>query len=350
MLFDYLDPLKSEINKLEKFIHSRGSAWRPNETETRSALINPLLKALGWDPADPALVSQEYSTGYGPADYALLSLDARPVAFIEAKKLGESQSKKHQEQIVRYAFAKDVPYAGLTNGNHWEFYQIFNPAELKRRKEQRESGGSELNLYPISPSEYLEHRRLLQVSIADDSIHDCALKLLLLSRSVSSAIQPTQANSVAKSVPNPEPAKAALLSESESKNTKWIALSDDMFRGRISGSSGDPPLEIKFPDEHKNTIQVWKDILMHTAEWLDSKGLLVDIPIYSREGQTCIVNTEQNHPNGKPFRKPRRLKRGLWMETRGGKRAVVATCTLLRACRQNPAEVWVLIAKKSDSA
>lgn len=94
MLLDYLDPLKSEIDKLEKFIHSRGSAWRPNETETRSALINPLLKALGWDPADPALVSQEYQTGHGDADYALLGLDARPVAFIEAKELGESQRKK----------------------------------------------------------------------------------------------------------------------------------------------------------------------------------------------------------------------------------------------------------------
>ena len=347
MLFDYLDPLKSEIDKLEKFIHSRGSAWRPNETETRSALVNPLLKALGWDPADPALVSQEYQTGHGPADYALLGLDARPAVFIEAKKLGSSLSN-HQQQMVKYAFAKDVPYAGLTNGNHWEFYQIFNLAELKRRKEQRESGSSELNFYPISPSEYLEHRHLLQVSIADDSIHDCALKLLLLSRSASSAIQPTQANSVTESVPNPEPAKAAPSSDPESKNTKWIALSDDMFRGRISGGSGDPPLEIKFPDEHKNTIRVWKDILMHTAEWLDSKGLLVDIPIiYNREGQTCIVNTEQNHPNGKPFRKPRRLKRGLWMETRGGKRAVVVTCNLLRACSQNPAEVKVRVTNGS---
>ena len=350
MLFDYLDPLKSEINKLEKFIHSRGSAWRPNETETRSALINPLLKALGWDPADPALVSQEYSTGYGPADYALLSLDARPVAFIEAKKLGESQSKKHQEQIVRYAFAKDVPYAGLTNGNHWEFYQIFNPAELKRRKEQRESRGSELNFYPISPSEYLEHRRLLQVSIADDSIHDCALKLLLLSRSVSSAIQPTQANSVAKSVPNPEPRNAPLAPTPEPKNAEWVALSD-MFRGRVSGGAGDPPLSIKFPDESRNVIQAWKDVLVNTAEWLYSKGLLVDeIPVFSRKKNHYIVNTKKEHPSGSPFERPQRLKDGLWVEARGGQRAIRNTRHLLRACGQNPAEVLALVAKKSDSA
>lgn len=350
MLFDYLNPLKSEIDKLEKFIHGRGSAWRPNETETRSALINPLLKALGWDPADPALVSQEYSTGYGPADYALLGLDARPTAFIEAKKLGASLSN-HQEQMVRYAFAKDVPYAGLTNGNHWEFYQIFNPVELKYRKEQRESGGNESNFYPISPSEYLEHRRLLQVSIADDSSHDCALKLLLLSRSVSSAIQPTQENSVAESVPNPEPARSP-PSMPEPKNTEWIELSV-MFRGRVSGGAGDPPLAIKFPDESRNvnTIQAWKDVLVNTAEWLYSKGLLANnVPVFSGKEKHYIVNKEKKHPSGSPFERPQPLKDGLWVEARGGHRAIRNTRRLLRACGQNPAEVWILIAKKSDSA
>jgi hypothetical protein len=336
-----LDDLVGTIKALKERIRIHSSDLQANETRTRMALINPLLQTLEWDTADPALVTPEYASDSGPVDYALRSSGDKPTAFIEAKKLGESLSK-HREQMVRYANIDGVPYAGLTDGNYWEFYEVF--------KEKR-----------------LEDRRLLQISIAQDPTHECALKLLLLWRPNLSSVQPTQTNkpiAVAESKPNPEPAKAPPSmpepnpepakvppsSASGQKNTKWVALSDDMFRGRISGGSGAPPLEIKFPDEYKNTIKAWKDILMRTAEWLDSKGLLVDIPIYSREGQTCIVNTEQNHPNGKPFRKPRRLKRGLWMETRGGKRAVVVTCNLLRACRQNPAEVWVLVAKKSEVA
>ena len=333
-----LDDLVGTIEALKKRIRDHNSDLQANETRTRMALIDPLLHALEWNTSDPALVTPEYASDSGPVDYALRGSGDKPAAFIEAKRLGESLSK-HREQMVRYANMDGVPYAGLTDGNRWEFYEVF--------KQKR-----------------LEDRRLLQISIAQDPTHECALKLLLLWRPNLSSVQPMQTNKptvVAESEPNPEPAKAppsmpepnpeptkaAPSSESELKNTKWVALSDDMFRGRISGGSGDPPLEIKFPDDHKNTIQVWKDILMHTAEWLDSKGLLVDIPIESKKGQTCIVNTEQNHPNGKPFRKPRLLKGGLWMETRGGKRAVVVTCNLLRACSQDPAEVKVRVTNVS---
>lgn len=336
-----LDDLVGTIKALKERIRIHSSDLQANETRTRMALINPLLQTLEWDTADPALVTPEYASDSGPVDYALRSSGDKPTAFIEAKKLGESLSK-HREQMVRYANIDGVPYAGLTDGNYWEFYEVF--------KEKR-----------------LEDRRLLQISIAQDPTHECALKLLLLWRPNLSFVQPTQTNKpilvaepesnpepakAPESTPesNPEPTKATPSSTPEPKNTEWVALSA-MFRGRVSGGAGDPPLAIKFPDESKNGIQVWKDVLVNTAEWLYSKGLLTNnVPVLSKTKGHYIVNTNKEHPDGSPFKRPQRLKEGLWVEARGGQNAIRTTRHLLRACGQNPAEVWVLVAKKSDSA
>ena len=46
---------------------------RQSEALTRATLIDPLLRELGWDTEDPALVAPEYRLGRGYADYALLS-------------------------------------------------------------------------------------------------------------------------------------------------------------------------------------------------------------------------------------------------------------------------------------
>ena len=278
-----LNDLVGAIDILKKRIHTHGSDLQANETRTRMALIDPLLQVLEWDPADPTLVTPEYASGSGPVDYALRGSGDKPAAFIEAKKLGEPLAK-HQEQMVRYANMEGVPYAGLTDGDCWEFYEVF--------KQER-----------------LEDRRLLQVSISHDPIHECALKLLLLWRRNLSSVQPTQANKpifvgapepdpesakapLSTPEPDPEPATIAPSSTPEPKNTEWVALSV-MFKGkRFSGGAGDPPLTIKFPDDSEDSIQHWRDVFVNTAEWLDSKGLLAnEVPVLSKTGAHHIVHT-----------------------------------------------------------
>lgn len=76
------------------------------------------------------------------------------VAVVEAKKLGEPL-KAHQMQMLNYANAAGIAYAGLTDGNHWELYDVFRQAPL-------------------------ENRRILEVVIADAPVYESALKLLLL--------------------------------------------------------------------------------------------------------------------------------------------------------------------------
>lgn len=138
-----------------------------DETRTRVALIDPLLRALGWDVADPAVVMPEYKVGNRSADYALLRCDGRVDAALEAKRLGESLGS-HREQMLTHTNMAGIGYAGLADGNRWELYEVFKAG-------------------------HLEERRLLDVSIAKAPAHASALKLLLLWRPNLSSGQPVEA-------------------------------------------------------------------------------------------------------------------------------------------------------------
>ena len=63
------------------------------ETDTKSVLIDPILRALGWDVEDLDEVKREYegNEASNPVDYALL-LQRTPRLFVEAKALGMSLS------------------------------------------------------------------------------------------------------------------------------------------------------------------------------------------------------------------------------------------------------------------
>ena len=128
-----LDDLVGVIETLKERIAAHGPELRENETRTRMSLIDPLLRALGWDTADPSLVTPEYDLSGQRADYGLLSADQKPVALVEAKRLGESLMS-HRMQMVNYANMSGVAYAGLTDGNHWELYKVFDPAPIAERK------------------------------------------------------------------------------------------------------------------------------------------------------------------------------------------------------------------------
>ena len=86
------------VVKLKGRIESHGPALRQNEALTRYPLIDPLLRALGWDTEDPAVVIPEYTAGKGQkADYALLQMPsetttddshpAKAAVIVEAKSL-----------------------------------------------------------------------------------------------------------------------------------------------------------------------------------------------------------------------------------------------------------------------
>jgi predicted type IV restriction endonuclease len=98
---------------------------QPNEEETKSALVTPMLRALGWDCEDPDEVHWEYryTSRDNPVDYALF-VGGRPRLFVEAKPLGRDLGDyRWRVQAVNYANAAGVEWCVLTDGNFWQIYK-----------------------------------------------------------------------------------------------------------------------------------------------------------------------------------------------------------------------------------
>ena len=104
-----------------------------NEQNTKASLIEPVLRALGWDLEDLDEVQREYKprSADNPFDYALLVLD-RPRLFIEAKALGgDLTDRRWSHQIMAYAVVAGVEWVVLTNGDEYRIYNAHAPVPVE---------------------------------------------------------------------------------------------------------------------------------------------------------------------------------------------------------------------------
>jgi predicted type IV restriction endonuclease len=109
-----------------------------DETETKQAMILPVLQLLGWNVWDTEEVKLEYPVEGkkvaegGKVDYCL-RIRGKSKVFLEAKRPGEDL-EKHQEQLLDYSFREGVDLAILSNGVFWWFYLPMKRGHWKERK------------------------------------------------------------------------------------------------------------------------------------------------------------------------------------------------------------------------
>ena len=277
---DLLEPLVSVIETIKQRINVHSSVLRENETRTRLALIDPLLNALGWDTSDLTMVFPEYDVSGRKADYALLGSEKTPSATLEAKKLGEALAP-HRMQMLNYSNASGVGFAGLTDGDKWEFYEVFKRGQL-------------------------EERRILDISITDVPAHESALKLLLLWRPNLASGQPVAANAPVLSSADSRPTEPLIPSAIPVSRTvdpqtvpepaptarEWVPLT------AVKPQKGhNRPSAIRFSYGEARATGSWGHVLAETAEWLVKSGDLkaVDCPI---PGLAGFVNSSPTGPRG----------------------------------------------------
>jgi hypothetical protein len=104
------------------------------EENTKHALIEPILRALGWDVEDLDEVRCEYKLKQGdnPVDYALF-VHGNLRLFVEAKALGENLDHM-AGQIMGYAgVAGVVEWIVLTDGNDYRIYNAHAPVPITQK-------------------------------------------------------------------------------------------------------------------------------------------------------------------------------------------------------------------------
>ncbi len=118
------------MNDLEKNLQelsSRASVIKnhiTNEEGTKTSLILPLFKILGYDIENPQKMIPEYTVENDRVDYSIMQ-DNAPLLFIEAKSVKEDLNK-HKEQAKKYFNNSNTKIICLTNGLTYNFYSDIN--------------------------------------------------------------------------------------------------------------------------------------------------------------------------------------------------------------------------------
>ncbi len=309
-----LDDLVRVIETLQQRIRDHGDSLRQNEIRTRVALIDPLLKALGWDVADPGLVTAEYDVSGRRADYALLGTGNIPAATVEAKKLNESL-EPHRLQMLNYSNAAGIRFAGLTDGNKWEFYEIFKQGTL-------------------------DERRLLEAVISSESSAHLALRFLLLWRPNLGTGQAVRAENPAISVDDEIEHKDYVV---PTPPTQLIDASYTSLTELPTVRGTPPPSTIRLPTGDERKLTFWWQVLFETANWLASTGKLTpsQCPVQlGNQTKKYIVNVKAVHPDGQSFYSSKQLSNGLFCEASVSARtAVRQSRSLLAWVGVDPASV-----------
>jgi len=105
------------------------------EQNTKAILIDPVLRALGWDREEYEEIVLEFKrkSMENPVDYALM-LQRTPRLFIEAKPLdGSLNDPKWAGQIMSYATIAGVQWVVLTNGNEYRVYNSHAPVPVEQK-------------------------------------------------------------------------------------------------------------------------------------------------------------------------------------------------------------------------
>ena len=97
-----------------------------NEENTKTALILPFIKLLGYDVHNPSVLRCEYPCSYpgysnARADYAIVDIKGNPFVLVEAKPLDTNLDKCHG-QIQSYFYAAHPTFVMLADGNEYRLY------------------------------------------------------------------------------------------------------------------------------------------------------------------------------------------------------------------------------------
>ncbi len=316
-----LDSLLSLVEKLRERIEKHGSELRKSEALTRYALIDPLLRELGWDTGNPDLVVPEYKVGGGRADYALLT-DGKPTMMVEAKSL-ESTLQDALSQGIGYCLEQGTPYFSVTDGRRWEIYETHKPV-------------------PIA------EKRIVQFDLKDGLAAEECLKTLALWRPNvdSGRIAPGQAPVV---VPTPNrPAQP----ESSIPNTQPTPPSDKSEPGWQPISALEPQAEsrlhslvaVRFPDNSVVPVNSGWALLPKVVQWLVDGNYLTtsNCPIPTKpRSKICVVSSSPVHLNGRPFGKHSVQMGSVYLERFSGHKGIKAARTVIESVGQDSAQFRV---------
>jgi hypothetical protein len=291
-----MEALFEVIQKVRARIQKHGDALRNNEMLTRYALVDPILRALGWDTEDPDAVEPEFRLETGRPDYALKH-EGQPLIMVEAKSLRGAIDQAREEGF-RYCWRMKVPFYVITDGNRWELHDL------------REMGG----------------REVFRIELMSEGLGDAARKLMALWRPAMPSVEP--APPLLISLPAQPPAAPAV-----STGLRSIPLGQlEQRLGQLPRPRQHPPQSVRFPDGTAQPAGRWRALLVAVARWA--------LPRLQASGQLLLEALIQKDPNR--LRASRRLSEGWHIEVHLSAKACIHNAVrIARAAGVDPDQITV---------
>ena len=315
-----LENLLELVETLRNRITEHGAALRQSEAFTRYALIDPLLRELGWNTEDPALVMPEYRLGKGHADYALLH-NGKPVIMVEAKKLG-TPLHEAASQGIGYCIEDGIGYFAVTDGGQWEIYETHKMAPIAEKLTVQ------FDIEQSPPMTCLKAMALWRPAVEYGSIMTAETPIVGL-------------DAIDRYTPKPNPAISQVPTVQGMNDTPvidqgWISLSE--FKPQKHTR---PPIEIQFPDYSDTPINHWNTITIEIVRWLFTHEFLNQSNWNIKRNVRYFVSDSKRHSNGSEFKNPHQVG-PLWVEgDYTGVDHVKNTCFIIERTGQDPAQFKV---------
>lgn len=284
-------PLTSLCEVL-KLVKSSAASYREqlqrNEAVTRAVLIDPVLRALGWEVANPAMVEVEKPiTAGGKAGILDYHLNAERPIIIEAKKLGEPL-ENHFVQLVGYAFTLGVENIYITDGLKWSHYTNISATNQEPVK-RIDLGQLEESELPKAAAYFVETLDAALYAPEQQKVEDVFMqKYTDLERKF------LDMEYLLLSLSNNNRSPVTVLPVQENTHSPWL-----LFDGSWDAKKK-KPAKFRLPNGQITDVRSWTQVLTEACKYSlkENQEFLQQLPIADRTGRaTKLISTTRPPSN-----------------------------------------------------
>ena len=381
-----LNALQEQIEKIRTDIEEHRDILTGNEAQTKSSLIEPVLRSLGWDDSDLTRVRKEYGTEVGglksgeKVDYALIK-DGKPVILVEAKHLNSAlNDTSRKRQLFRYLRETSASVGILSNGRHYDFYVDKNVVDLQQENplfsvDIAKASTSDMDLLlafswerydyeaAVKQLEDAHYRKAIRETLFREfqNPQDAFVRWIMdetyEGRKTSAEVYrfaglvkdalgdfpiTVGGNDSGQSEENDKLLEEPMTSQLESGNKGiWTPLTDLKIVTGVKAR-----LTIRLPNGKERSVKNWRRLFIEVAEWLACDGVLNPgiCPVVASHKGSYYAGSQPFHGNGKKFLSPHKLVNGVFVAAHGSASDMVnRSIRLMRRVGQDPSQVWVRI-------
>ena len=313
--------------------------YRPNlernEIQTRVTLIDPMLRALGWDVSNPGEVVQETGRGAGVADYALKDRNTgMPILLLESKSLNTDLGTA-RSQVAQYCYGEAVNSAIITDGDDWVLLDIAGDVFDDDTDDAYDD-----------EERYVAYEDVAQFSISRGDVVTSAIRAQRFANPSSPPTSwMTEIDAALAQVRGYiDHGPADTNQQPQSLGYKTLASLNELDYPPV-------PRVLRFADGYVFRIEIerlsWSEVVRQVAIYLCNLREKLhhdDLPIEADRSRTrYVANDRPRHKNRREFGDEYEVCDGIFVELDHTPRSgVIAACTLLKTCGIAPHGVKVM--------